>query len=462
MPAMQPDPMKKLRVKTLPGRPNHRPSARGRIRGRHIFIFLLLLSVGILGYTKFYLPWKARPVNSTMIVPAASPALESALPITPPVQKTESAEKFEVRHQTLQSDDTLASVLERIGISENYVSQWENACKSSPFRIREDDEVIFFLNRADGQPSKVVYLESEGASYTLRKVADIWECNFQDSVPKEPLKTVRGRYAENFYDSCVAGGLPVALIPSLADIFAYDIDFASDFQDGDTFTVLFQEQPIAASEGRQFLIVAAEMNVSGKTFQAFGFQLPDGSWDYFDAKGTSLKRAFLRSPMSYRRLMSASVYKNIKPVLKIYRPHLGIDYSAPRGTPVSAIGDGVVSDIHKSGKYGLAVEMRHRGGFKSVYGNLSGFSRGLKRGSLVLQGEIIGSVGSVGSGKAFLDFHLFREGKAVNFQTVEFVRLKSVPKNMIPEFEKTRNSYSVALQGKVSGGQKQEMLSGSE
>src|SRR5208337_570709 len=141
---------------------------------------------------------------------------------------------------------------------------------------------------------------------------------------------------------------------------------------------------------------------------------------------------------------------------------LGINYAAPRGTPVCAIGDGVVSAVRKNGHKALSIEIRHRGGYRSLYGNLSALSRGLTRGAPVSQGEVIGLVGSAGGGKAYLDFHLYKDGKPVNFQTVEFARSKTIPKTAVADFEKSRDFCEVALHGKTPDGQEHEPLSGGD
>ena len=271
-----------------------------------------------------------------------------------PQPRTETPDKFEIRHLIVHPGDTIGGILDASGISDVYSKDWQKACKSAPLaQIKEDDELIFFLSRADGLPVKVIYSQSDGPSYTLRKNSTGWECRSEETAAGGPVKTARGTYSENFYDSCMAGGLPAPLISSLAEIFSYDIDLTADLKGGDSFCVLFQELPIKSSEGKQFLILGAEMRVSGKVYQAFGFQLPDGSWDYFDSKGASLKRAFLRSPINYRPLLSSKANRNIKPVVKLSRPRFGIDYSAPVGTSVMAVGDGVVSAIRRNGKKGL-------------------------------------------------------------------------------------------------------------
>ncbi len=461
--AMSFNPMKKHTVKTASVGTLYTVLPRRRFRGRHLFIILLILGTGFGTYRKVFWPKANRSQQRPAIETAVSEPVESP-PHSPAAEsKAEPLDKFEIRHLIVHPGDTIGSILEASGISDADSKDWQKACKSAPLpQIKEDDELIFFLSRADGLPIKVIYSRSDGPSYTLRKSSTGWECMSEESAAGGPVKTVRGTYSENFYDSCIAGGLPAPLISSLADIFSYDIDFTADLKGGDSFCVLFQELPIKSSEGKQFLILGAEMRVSGKVYQAFGFQLPAGSWDYFDSKGASLKRAFLRSPINYRPLLSSKVNGSIKPAVKISRSRLGIDYSVPPGTSVSAVGDGVVSAIRKNGKKGLAIEIRHRGGYRSLYGNLSASSRGLTRGAPVFQAEVIGWVGSAGSGKAYLDFHLHKDAKPVNIQTAEFARSKTIPKPVIPEFEKSRDFCAAAMQGRIPDGREHELLSGGD
>ena len=461
--AMSFNPMKKHTVKTASMGTLYTVPPRRRFRGRHLFIIFLILGAGFGTYRKFFRP-KANPSKPIPVIEAAV-----SEPVVPPPHppaaeaRTETPDKFEIRHVIVHPGDTIGGILEASGISDVYSKDWQKACKSTPLaQIKKDDELIFFLSRADGLLVKVIYSQSDGPSYTLRKNSTGWECMSGETAAGGSVKTARGTYSENFYDSCMAGGLPAPLISSLADIFSYDIDFTADLKGGDSFCVLFQELPIKSGEGKQFLILGAEMSVSGKVYQAFGFQLPDGSWDYFDSKGTSLKRAFLRSPINYRPLLYSRANRNIKPVVKLSRPRLGIDYSAPPGTSVNAVGDGVVSAIRKNGRKGLSIEIRHRGGYRSLYGNLSALSRGLTRGAPVLQAEVIGWVGSAGSGKAYLDFHLHKDAKPLNFQTAEFARSKTIPKTIIPEFEKSRDFCEAAMQGRIRDGQDHEMLSGGD
>jgi murein DD-endopeptidase MepM/ murein hydrolase activator NlpD len=434
---------------------------RRRFRGRHLFVILLVLGLAVGAYRKYHRPKTGVPQVTPAGEAAGVEPVAAQNKTVAPAPKMEATEKFEIRHQLVHSGDTLEAILKASGIPAAYANDWQDACKSASLaQIKEEDELIFVLSRESGLPVKVIYSRSDGPSYTLRKNSNGWECRSEEAVAGGTVKTIHGSLSDNFSDSCAAAGLPAPLISNLADIFSYDVDFTSDLKDGDSFSVLFQESAIQSSEGKQFLILGAEVNVSGKVYQAFGYQLPDGSWDYYDGKGASLKRAFLKSPINYRLSLAAKTSRGIKPVTRISRPHLAIDYCAPKGTTVDAIGDGVVSSVRKNGKRGFSVEIRHRGGYRSLYGNLSSLGRGVTHGAPVSQEEAIGSIGLGTGGKPCLDFRLYKDGRPVNFLTAEFVRSKVIPKSIVPEFEKSRDFCTTALHGEVPDGQKHEMLSG--
>ncbi|HYA43807.1 MAG TPA: peptidoglycan DD-metalloendopeptidase family protein [Syntrophobacteraceae bacterium] len=418
---------------------------RRRFRGRHIFIVLLVIMIALGAYRKVIRLRANPPHQEAAFVAAFSEPIEEPPQAPVPAPKSQSSEPFEVRRLVLHSGDDLDKIAKDCGIPETYPYAWLKACKSAPLdRLSENDEIIFILSQMDGLPVEMVYLRANGASFTLRKNSDGWECRSDESAARERARTVRISWSDNFYDSCICGGLPGPLIPNLADIFSYDMDLASDLKDGDRFSVFFQQDPIRSSEGKQYLILGAQMSVSGKLYQAFGFQLPDGSWDYYDAKGISLKRAFLRTPINFRTYLSPKTC-GIKPFAKVSRPRQAVGYILPAGTRICAVGDGLVSSVRKDARGNLSIEILHRGGYSSLYGNLSSSVRGLRRGSAVSQGQTIGSAGSAGSGKAYLDFRFYKDSKPVNFQSAEFAGSRSVPKPIAPEFEKSRDFCAAAL-----------------
>ncbi|HEY8166741.1 MAG TPA: M23 family metallopeptidase [Gemmatimonadaceae bacterium] len=182
---------------------------------------------------------------------------------------------------------------------------------------------------------------------------------------------------------------------SLADIYEYRVDMSKDLQEGDKFHILVErlQKPNGAILINK--ILGARLALSGNDIEAILFESPHNSGEYFDAGGKSLKAAFLRAPVAFRRI--SSVFGGRRhPVLGIWRRHKGTDYAAAMGTPVRTIGDGVVIFAGRKGGYGNVIDIRHRNGFVSRYGHLRGFARGIRRGTHVGIGSTIGYVGMTG------------------------------------------------------------------
>ncbi|MBE0604910.1 MAG: peptidoglycan DD-metalloendopeptidase family protein, partial [Deltaproteobacteria bacterium] len=209
------------------------------------------------------------------------------------------------------------------------------------------------------------------------------------------IGTVGGVIESNIVSSLPGGGQSVLLAIELSDIFSWDVDFNTDFRKGDTFRVLVEERWLDGEFRKYGDILAAELSVDGHLYRAYRFDTGDRS-DYFDDEGKSLRKAFLRAPLSYRRISSGFTKRRMHPILKIARPHLGVDYAAPAGTPVSTVGDGTVLFAGRKGPNGNLVIVRHSNGYTTSYGHLARITRGLRRGREVRQGDVIGTVGATG------------------------------------------------------------------
>lgn len=214
-------------------------------------------------------------------------------------------------------------------------------------------------------------------------------------------------------------GEQVQLAISLAEIFAGDVDFESDLQRGDEMELLFEKVFREGEFAGYGKIVAARLMNDGRDLQAYRFE-QNGRAGYYDANGRSLKRVFLRSPLRFMpRVTSGFSRRRLHPVHRVYRPHLGVDYGAPRGAPVVAVANGRVVSAGYSGAAGLMVRLRHSNGFESYYLHLSSLGKGIRRGARVDQGQMIGRVGSTGTATgAHLDYRLKQNGVFVNPLTV--------------------------------------------
>lgn len=254
-----------------------------------------------------------------------------------------------------------------------------------------------------------------------------------------------GLIKDSLISSMGNGRENMMLAMQLSDIFAWDIDFTTDIRNGDTFKLIVEGLYLNGEFKKYGDILAAEFSNNGETYRAYRFEL-NGKTDYYDAEGKSLRRAFLKAPLSFRRVSSGFSINRFHPVLKIYRPHHGIDYAAPVGTPVSAIGDGTVIFAGSKGQYGNLVIIKHLKGYKTYYGHLSKIKRGIKKGTKVSQGQIIGYVGSTGLATGpHLHYEMRINNKPVNPFTVKPRPGMYIPKGFMAEFRNFRNQMDTRL-----------------
>ncbi len=232
----------------------------------------------------------------------------------------------------------------------------------------------------------------------------------------------------------------------LSEIFAWQIDFSTDLRSGDYFAAVVEEYWGRDGVIKLNTVIASEFFNNGKLYQAFRYKDPDGHIDYYDGTGYSLRRKFLKSPLKYTRISSRFSRRRLHPILKVYRPHLGVDYAAPIGTPVVTVGDGEIIFAGWQRGFGKIVKVRHNGIYKTTYGHLSGFARGIRKGVKVMQGQVIGYVGSTGlSNGPHLDFRLISRGNYVNPLTVDLPAADPVKKEYSKDFRRRVLDYMEIL-----------------
>jgi len=231
----------------------------------------------------------------------------------------------------------------------------------------------------------------------------------------------------------------------LADIFESEIDFVTELREGDRFKILVEELWLEGIFKGYGDILAAEFVNNGKRFEAYKFTV-NGRTGYYDSKGRSLKKALLRAPLRFRYISSGFSYRRKHPILKIYRPHLGVDYAAPTGTPVSAAGSGRVKYAGWKGQYGKCVIIRHPNGYETYYGHLSRIRKGIKKGVKVKQGEIIGYVGMTGLATGpHLDYRVKKLGRFINPLKMSIPRDKGIPRSQRSAFKKKVNDFKYMM-----------------
>jgi murein DD-endopeptidase MepM/ murein hydrolase activator NlpD len=229
------------------------------------------------------------------------------------------------------------------------------------------------------------------------------------------------------------------IVYNMADIFAWKVDFTRDIRKGDSFRVAFERKvrPDGSVRSRQFL--AIQLTNAGRVLTAVPVFGPDGRATYYDAEGRSLRGAFLRYPVPYR-ITSRFTMRRYHPILKRYRPHEGIDYGAPYGTPVHATASGTVTRAGRWGGYGNIVELRHAHGIRTRYAHLSAISRGVRPGAHVEQDQVIGRVGATGLATGpHLHYEFLKNGRHRNPLTVDLPSEPALAANRMPAFLRDRD-----------------------
>lgn len=247
---------------------------------------------------------------------------------------------------------------------------------------------------------------------------------FRCTAPYSAWKVARPvvtehRYADvtissSLWNDMLAAGVSPLLILSLSDIYAWTVDFFG-LQKGDRFRVFYDEKTCEGDVIAVDTVRYAVFTHQGEDFPAVMFDQGDGGNIYWNEKGESMRKAFLKAPLQYSRISSGFSYARRHPVTRRVQPHTGVDYAAPAGTPVMTIGDGVVTSRRNEGAGGNVVRIRHNSVYSTAYLHLSRYASGLKVGQRVRQGEVIGYVGSTGrSTGPHLDFRVWKNGSPIN------------------------------------------------
>lgn len=277
--------------------------------------------------------------------------------------------------------------------------------------------------------------------YYVANVEGALVAGVSDVEIKTRVKTAAGKIKGSLFNSMLGEGLQVPLILDFTDAFSWTIDFNTDTRNGDEYTALWEENYTASGEiTSQDLLAASYKGIYGTTY-AFYFED-----DFYDETGKMSKKMFLKSPISFRnyRISSRFSYGRLHPILKIRRPHLGIDYAAPTGTPVQAVADGTVKFAGKKGGFGNFVEIKHANGYTTMYGHLKSYGKGVKAGAKVKQGQTVGYVGSTGlSTGPHLDFRIKEKNKFVDFLKMKNRNsaVRDVPQDKREEFEELKVLY---------------------
>lgn len=255
------------------------------------------------------------------------------------------------------------------------------------------------------------------------------------------ITTFSGQVTSSLWESAVEAQMDPHLIAELAEIFAWQMDFSREVRMNDRWRLSVEQEFIQNEAVGWGSILAAEYINGDEVHAAFLFRKNGEDLGYFGPDGGSLRRMFLKAPIQYGRISSRFTNRRFHPVLKRNRPHLGVDYAAPTGTPIRAVGDGVVTMSGWNGGAGNMLKIRHNGTYETAYKHLSRFAKGIRRGARVKQGQTIGYVGSTGlSTGPHLHFEFFVNGRYVDPLRQKFPSADPVPPHQLAQFMASRES----------------------
>ena len=336
-----------------------------------------------------------------------------------------------------------STLLGSLGMSAQEAYNLTQAC-DSVFDVRTLRVGQSYRAYYDGDLRYLVYDRDRSSSvvFSCQPPYEAW-------VYEKPI-TIEKRYADvtinsSLWNDMRAADVSPLLIVSLSDIYAWTIDFFA-LQKGDRFRVLYEEKVCDGEVIAVDTVRYAIFSHDGQDMPMVMFNQGDGGNIWWNEKGESMRKAFLKAPLNYSRISSSFSYSRKHPVTRKVQPHTGVDYAAPTGTPVMTIGDGVVTSVKYEGAGGNTVRIRHNSVYSTAYLHLSKYAKGLKAGQRVRQGEVIGYVGSTGrSTGPHLDFRVWKNGTPINPLKMESPPAEPIKSSNLPAFGQMHEKYKAQI-----------------
>ncbi|TFV92030.1 peptidase M23 [Algoriphagus kandeliae] len=315
---------------------------------------------------------------------------------------------------TVEKNQTLGSILSPFSVPYQIIDEIAKKSKEV-FDVRHIalNKKFTILTPSDSAQAKFFIYEPNPAEYVVFDL-DSLEIYRQEKPAEYVTKQVGGTIKNSLYVDMTAQGIGPDLVDLFADLYGWSVDFQR-LQKGDKYKVVYEEKLIDGKSVGVTEIKLAYFEHMGEPYHAIPFE-QNGELNFFDQKGNSLKKAFLRDPLKYSRISSRYNLNRFHPVQKRYKPHLGTDYAAPRGTEIRTVGDGTVVEAGYSRGNGNYVKIKHNGTYTTQYLHMSKIGSGIKKGARVRQGQVIGYVGSTGLATGpHLCFRFWKHGKQVDW-----------------------------------------------
>lgn len=393
---------------------------RKRILEALVIVVVAILLVFTVDY---YMSALRKPLPDNAYVP--EPRIEYGIVV----------DSFYVVKDLVKANENLSTILMNYSTSMITIEQLVTTA-AGIFDVRKirtgNKYTILFSNDSLKKAQYFIY-ESNPTEYVVFEMGDSLHVHIGQKEVEVRIKTASNKIASSLWNAMSEIKASPNLTIALSEIYAWTIDFYA-IQKGDNFTAIYEELFVEGESIGLGNILSARFNSNGKDNFAFRFE-QDNRTDYFDEKGQSLRRAFLKAPLKFSRISSHFSNSRLHPVLRIRRPHHGVDYAAPKGTPVHSIGNGTVIEARYAGGAGRMIKIKHNSTYSTAYLHLSGYAKGINRGSHVQQGQVIGYVGSSGlSTGPHLDFRFYKNGSPVDPLKVESPPALPVKKELTDSF----------------------------
>jgi murein DD-endopeptidase MepM/ murein hydrolase activator NlpD len=393
-------------------------------------------------------PPATEPTLSLAPISLGNPAAAATLTTRNPVFPTGADSHPAVYGQTLRigRGDTLAGLLTSAGVpgDETHAAVQALAKVYNPRRIKPGQAVTIKFRVEDEAAERDRFLGLTldvdfARLVTVKRDGDGFAA---DETEKELIREpawAGGTIRANLFDDATAAGVPAPVIVNLIRLYSWDVDFQRGIHPGDGFEVMYQQVYDTADKlVHNGAILSATLTLKGRRLPVYRHTTKDGLTDYFDAKGQSARKALMRTPIDGARL-SSRYGKRRHPILGYTRMHRGVDFAAPRGTPIYAAGNGSITRAGRNGGYGKYVRIRHNGQYSTAYAHMSRIARGIRSGRRVSQGQVIGYVGSTGrSTGPHLHYEILAEGRQVNPLTLKMPSGRKLKGAELAEFQAAR------------------------
>jgi len=399
------------------------------------FIFFAVLTAGVVFY---FIHQKPGPVAETQSADTLEFVMKDTLvPPPPKLLYGINVDSLEVIENVIRPNQFLGEILSKHHVSDQEIH--ELSVKSKPvYDVRKlvtRKKYTILCSRDSIQKAQYLIYEPNETEYVVYKLKDSIEVFKQQRKIDTLRSQAAGIIESSLWETMSEAGTDPMLIHALSEVFAWQVDFYR-IQKNDRFKVIYEQLMVDGNPVGIGKILGAYFNHFGNDYYGIYFDQGNGI-SYFDEKGESLQKQFLRAPLRYNRISSRYTRRRFHPVLKRYKSHLGTDYAAPTGTPIRSVGDGIVVEA-QYGKYnGRYVKIRHNSVYTTQYLHMSAFAKGIKNGVRVRQGQVIGYVGSTGLANGpHLCFRFWKNG-----QQVDALKVELPPSD--PSSEKYKSEYEV-------------------